>query len=448
MATQSRQSKVSAVEGAGVEMAVVPATGEVVGVTAEDVGSTVDWRQQLAEQLLEKAKTDGVKLVGPDGLLAGITKAVLETALQTELSDHLGYEKGDPAGRGSPNNRNGRTSKTVHTDLGPVRIDVPRDRAGSFEPTIVPKNSRRVGGFDEAIISLYAKGLTTGEIQAHLHDVYGAEISRELVSKVTDAVNDELASWRNRPLDRVYPVVFVDALVVKIRDGAVANRPVYIAVGVSLDGERDVLGMWVGTGGEGAKQWLVYLTELKNRGIADVLIICSDGLKGLGEAIGQVWPQATHQACVVHLVRSTLRYTNRKDWQAITPAMRAIYTAATTADAEARFAEFCETWGTKYPAVQRVWTDAWERFTPFLAYDREIRKVIYTTNMIESLNSRFRQATRRRGHFPNEQAALKVLYLVVRDKKSKGKDIIARINGWKVALNAFALSYGERITNN
>jgi transposase-like protein len=425
-----------------------PATGEVVDVASEDAGSTVEWRQELAEQLLAKAKSDGVKLVGPDGLLAGITKVVLETALQTELSDHLGYDKGDPGGRGSPNSRNGRTSKTVHTDLGPVRIDVPRDRVGSFEPTVVPKNSRRVGGFDEAIISLYAKGLTTGEIQAHLYDVYQAEISRELVSKVTDAVNDELAGWRNRPLDRVYPVVFVDALIVKIRDGAVSNRPVYIAVGVSLEGERDVLGVWVGTGGEGAKQWLVYLSELKNRGIADVLIICSDGLKGIGEAIEQVWPQATHQTCVVHLVRSTLRYTNRKDWQAITPALRAIYTAATAAEAEARFAEFCETWGTKYPAVQRVWQDAWQRFTPFLAYDREIRKVIYTTNMIESLNSRFRQATRRRGHFPNEQAALKVLYLVIRDKKSRGKDIIARINGWKIALNAFALSYGERITNN
>lgn len=446
MATQSKRGP--AVEPAGVPEPDATAQEFVETPASADDQSAVEWRQQLAEQLLAKAQTDGVRLVGPDGLLAGVTKAVLETALQAELSQHLGYEKGDAAGRGAPNQRNGSTPKTVHTDLGPVRIEVPRDRAGSFEPQIVPKNVRRLGGFDEAIVSLYAKGLTTGEIQAHLHDVYGAEVSRELVSKVTDAVNDELAAWRNRPLDRIYPVVFVDAIVVKIRDGAVANRPVYVVVGVSLDGERDVLGMWVGTGGEGAKQWLAYLSELKNRGVQDILVICSDGLKGIGEAIEQVWPLATHQTCVVHLVRSTLRYTNRKDWQAITPAMRAIYTASTVDEAVDRFDEFAETWGAKYPAVVRVWRDAWERFTPFLAYDKEIRRVIYTTNMIESLNSRFRQATRRRGHFPTEQAALKVLYLVVREKNRKGKDIIARINGWKVALNAFALSYGDRITNN
>jgi len=394
----------------------------------------------LVAELVARAQAGGVKLTGEGGLLQQLTKRVLESALEGELTDHLGHEPGERAEGGRDNYRNGHRSKTVITESGPVEIAVPRDRAGSFEPQIVPKNVRRLGGFNEAIISLYAKGLTTGEIQDHLHDVYGAEVSRELVSKATDAVNDELAGWRNRPLDRIYPVVFVDAIVVKIRDGAVANRPVYVVVGVSLDGERDVLGMWVGTGGEGAKQWLAYLTELKNRGVEDILVICSDGLKGIGEAIEQVWPLATHQTCVVHLVRATLRYTNRKDWQAITPAMRAIYTASTVDEAVGRFDEFAETWGAKYPAVVRVWRDAWERFTPFLAYDKEIRRVIYTTNMIESLNSRFRQATRRRGHFPTEQAALKVLYLVIREKNHKGKDIIARINGWKVALNAFALS--------
>lgn len=404
-----------------------------------------DWGQRLADELLAKARTDGVRLVGPDGLLAGITKRVLETALDAELTEHLGYEKGDPAGRGAGNERNGSSRKTVHTDLGPVPLKIPRDRAGTFTPQIVPKNVRRLGGFDEAIISLYAKGLTTGEIQAHLGEVYGTEISRELVSKVTDAVNDELVSWRNRPLDRVYPVCFIDAIVVKIRDGAVANRPVYVAVGVSLDGERDVLGMWVGTGGEGAKQWLAYLSELKNRGVDDVFIVCSDGLKGMPEAIEATWPLASHQTCVVHLVRNTLRYSNRKDWQAITPALRSIYTASTVEEAEAKFDDFQQAWGAKYPAVIRLWRDSWERFIPFLAYDVPIRKVIYTTNMIESLNSRFRQATRRRGHFPTEQAALKVLYLVVRDKRKNGGNITARIPGWRQALNAFALSYGERM---
>jgi putative transposase len=404
------------------------------------------WRQELAEELIARARSEGVQLAGPGGLLTGITKMVLETALETELSDHLGYDRGDPAGRGSPNMRNGHTGKTVHTDAGPVRIAVPRDRAGSFEPLVVPKHARRVGGFDTAILSLYAKGLTTGEIQAHLAEVYGAEVSRELISKVTDAVNEELAAWRNRPLDRVYPVLFVDAIMVKIRDGAVANRPVYIAVGVSLEGERDVLGMWAGTGGEGAKQWLAYLAELKNRGVGDVFIICTDGLKGMGEAIEATWPAAVHQTCVVHLVRHTLRLTGRKDWPAITPGLRAIYTAATAEQAAARFAEFAGRWGGKYPAVIRAWTESWDRFTPFLAFDAEIRTVIYTTNMIESLNARFRQATRRRGHFPTEQAALKVLYLVIRDKRKNGGNITARISGWKKALNALAITYGDRIT--
>jgi putative transposase len=417
-----------------------PVSGELVSVSQE---------QLFAEQLLAQAKADGVKLVGPGGLLSGITRRVLERALETELSDHLGYEKGDPAGRLLPNERNGHSAKTVQTDLGPVRIKVPRDREGSFEPQVVPKHSRRIGGFDEAILSLYAKGLTTGEIQAHLAEVYEADVSRELISKVTDAVVDELNAWRNRPLDRVYPVVFVDALVVKIRDGQVANRPVYVAVGVSLDGERDVLGLWVGTGGEGAKQWLAYLTELKNRGVQDIFIVCSDGLKGMSEAIEATWPAAIHQTCVIHLVRGTLRYTNRKDWQYITPDLRAIYTASTVDDAVDRFDEFTEKWGTKYPAVIRLWREAWPRFIPFLDYDQEIRKVIYSTNMVESLNARFRQATRRRGHFPTEQAALKVLYLVLREKSKSGGNMLAvRLYGWKKALNAFALTFADRINNN
>lgn len=410
--------------------------------------SPVPLEQQMAEQLLAQAKMDGIKLVGPGGLLAGITSRVLQAALETEMSDHLGYDKGDPAGRGAPNSRNGYSEKTVQTDLGPVPVKIPRDRAGEFEPQVIPKHVRRVGGFNEMILSLYAKGLTTGEIQAHLSEIYEANVSRDLVSRVTDAVNEELAAWRNRPLDKIYAVVFIDAIVVKIRDGAVANRPVYVAVGVNLDGERDVLGMWIGNGGEGAKQWLVYLTELKNRGVQDILIVCSDGLKGIGDAIMQAWPQAIHQTCVVHLVRASLRYSSRKDWQNVTPGLRGIYTAATRAEAEERFEEFAERWGTRYPAMIGMWREAWERFCPFLDFDVQIRRVVYTTNMIESLNSRFRQATRRRGHFPTDQAALKVLYLVVKEKRRAGENIIARVMGWRQALNAFAILFADRINNN
>jgi transposase-like protein len=404
--------------------------------------------QRVAEQLLEQARTDGVKLVGPGGLLAGVTRRILESALETEMADHLGYDRGDPAGRGAPNGRNGHSAKTVHTDLGPIPLKIPRDRLGAFEPQIIPKHVRRVSGFNEMILSLYAKGLTTGEIQSHLAEVYDAEVSRDLISKVTDAVNDELVAWRNRPLDRIYAVVFIDAIIVKIRDGQVGNRPVYVAVGISIDGQRDVLGMWVGTGGEGAKQWLVYLTELRNRGVADVLIVCSDGLKGLGEAIESSWPRATHQTCVVHLVRNSLRYSNRKDWQQITPGLRAIYTAPTVEAAQARFDEFTDRWGSKYPAIIKLWQTSWEKFTPFLAYDTEIRKLINTTNMIESLNSRFRQATRRRGHFTTEQAAMKVLYLVVKEKRRSGNNLTARIPAWGQALNALAELYGDRINDN
>lgn len=329
-----------------------------------------------------------------------------------------------------------------------MQLAVPRDRQGSFEPQIVPKHARRVQGFDEAIISLYAKGLTTGEIAAHLAEIYGTQVSRELISKVTDKVNDELAAWQSRPLDRVYPVLFIDAIHVKIRDGQVANRPIYVVLGINCEGERDVLGLWVGTGGEGAKHWMTVLAELRNRGVADVCIVACDGLKGLPEAISEVWPLATVHGCVVHLVRATLRYASKAHWSAITKALRTVYTAPTVDAAEARFGEFEADWGERYPAIIRLWRSSWEQFTPFLAFPSEIRKVIYTTNAVESLNSRFRQATRRRGHFPNEQAALKVLYLVIRSPISNRTNVTGRTTGWKAALNALALFYGERITLN
>jgi transposase-like protein len=403
---------------------------------------------QIAQELLAKARTEGVSLTGPDGLLSQITKTVLESALNAELDEHLGYEKGDPAGRGTGNHRNGRSGKTVHTDVGSVRIDVPRDRKGEFEPQIVPKHARRIDRFDESIISLYAKGLTTGEIQKHLAEIYQVDVSRELISKITDKVVDEMNEWQSRPLERIYPVVLIDAIHVKIRDGRVTNRPIYVAVGVNLAGERDVLGLWVGTGGEGAKHWAGVLAELRNRGVADVMIVCCDGLKGLPEAINDTWPLADVQQCVVHLVRASLKYSSRKYWGQITSELKAIYTAPTVEAAESLFAEFAAEWEPKYPAMVAVWRNSWEQFTPFLKFPVPIRKLVYTTNAIESLNSRFRHVVRRRGHFPNEQAALKSLYLVIRNPLKNRANITGRVSGWKDILNTLVLFYGERITEN
>lgn len=299
---------------------------------------------------------------------------------------------------------NGNTAKTVRTDVGDVRITVPRDRAGSFTPAVVPKHSRRLVGFDDAVLSLYAKGLTTGDIVNHLGDIYGTDVSRDLVSRVTDGVLEQMLEWQNRPLDPIYPVLLIDAIVLKIRDGQVTNRPVYVAMGITVEGERDVLGLWVGpTGGEGAKQWMSMLTELRNRGVADACIVCCDGLKGLPDAIAATWPLATVQTCVVHLVRNSLRYASKADWAKITAGLKTVYTAATLTAAEARFAEFAGTWRAKYPAMIATWERSWSEFVPFLDFPIEIRTLIYTTNGIESLNSRFRQAVRRRGHFPTEQ---------------------------------------------
>ena len=408
-----------------------------------------EFDEDLAEQLVERARTEGLELTGPNGLLTALTRRVLETALETELTEHLGYESGDALGRGSGNNRNGRTPKKMHTDVGQVQIGVPRDRNGTFEPQLIPKHARRLDGFNQAIVSLYAKGMTTGDIQAHLRELYGAEVSRELISKVTDAVVEEMVDWQSRPLDAVYPVMLIDAIFVKIRDGSVANRPIYVAMGINLEGQRDVLGMWVGpTGGEGAKQWLGMLTELRNRGVADVCIVCCDGLKGLPDAIVATWPRATVQTCVVHLVRNSLRFASKADWAQVTRGMKAICTAPTVEAAETEFSAFTERWGERYPAMVGVWERAWPEFVPFLAFPLEIRKLIYTTNAIESLNSRFRRAVRRRGHFPNEQAALKVLYLTVRQRVPGRTNPEGKINGWKSILNALTIHYGDRLAVN
>jgi putative transposase len=402
---------------------------------------------KLADELLGRAQSEGVELLGPDGLLSQVTKAVLERALGEELTEHLGYEKHDPAGRGSGNSRNGSTRKTLLTEAGAVDLAVPRDRVGSFEPKIVRKGQTRLDGFNERIVALYARGMTTRDIRAHLREMYDVEVSPDLISRVTDAVLDELQEWQSRPLDRVYPVVFIDALMVKIRDGVVANRPVYLAIGIDCDGAKQVLGLWVGpTTGESAKFWLSVLSELKSRGVADVCIVCCDGLTGLPDAIGATWPQATVQLCVVHLIRASLRYASRKDWVSLTGDLRPIYTAVDEPSAAVALEIFAERWSARYPAIVKLWRRHWSELVPFLSFPPDVRRVIYTTNLIESINARLRKVTRNRGQFPSEQAALKVLYLAVRNlDEYRRPSVGTRSSSWKQALQAFTIYFEGRI---
>jgi len=385
-------------------------------------------------------------LTGDNGLLTALVRQVLQTGLEVEMTDHLGYERHAAAGRNTGNSRNGSTPKTVTTEIGEVELRVPRDRNASFEPATVRKGQRRLDGLTGNIVSLYAKGMTTGDIQAHLAEIYGTEVSRDTISRITDTIVEDLQAFQSRPLDPVYPVILIDAIVVKIRDGHVANRPIYVAMGVNLHGEREVLGMWVGpTGGEGAKFWGAVLTELRNRGVADTFIVCCDGLKGLPDAIRATWPRAEVQLCVVHLVRSSLRYTSKKDWAAVCRELREIYTAPTVDAATVRFGEFADCWRERYPAMIATWERAWDEFVPFLAFPVELRKLVYTTNAIESLNARFRKAVRHRGHFPTEQAALKILYLVATERRPNRQNPAGKINGWKTILNTLTIHYGDRI---
>jgi putative transposase len=401
--------------------------------------------QQLAQELVERAREQGVSLTGPQGLLKQLTKAVLETALNQEMTEHLGHDKHGPAGNEAGNVRNGSRAKTVLTEAsGQVGIEVPRDRAGTFEPQIVRKRQRRLTGVDEIVLSLYAKGLTTGEISAHFAEIYGASVSKEAISRITDKVLEEMQSWQARPLDEVYAAIFIDAIVVKVRDGQVANRPVYAAIGVTLAGEKDILGLWMGSGGEGAKFWLSVLTDLKNRGVRDVFFVVCDGLKGLPDVVEQAWPQAIVQTCIVHLIRNTFRLASRRDWDALKRDVKPIYTAVNADTARAALDELAERWGAKYAAVIRLWENAWEQFIPFLDYDVEIRTVLCSTNAIESLNARYRRAVKARGHFPTEQAALKCLYLVTRSLDPTGSGRTKWAARWKPALNAFAITFGDR----
>ena len=414
------------------------------GVTKKKAGE-LSAEQQAAVELVRAAKEQGLSLTGPDGLLKQLTKTVLETSLNEEMTEHLGYEKHDPAGAGSGNIRNGTRPKTVLTEAsGPVQIDVPRDRAGTFEPQMVKKRQRRLSGVDEVVLSLYAKGLTTGEISAHFAEIYGASVGKETISRITDKVIEEMNDWTTRPLESTYAAIFIDAIVVKVRDGQVANRPFYAAIGVTLAGERDILGLWAGSGGEGAKFWMAVLTDLKNRGVNDSFFVVCDGLKGLPEVVSNVWPRAIVQTCIIHLIRNTFRLTARQYWDELKRDLRPIYTAVNATAARAAFDDLAGKWGPRYPAVVRLWDNAWEEFIPFLDYDVEIRTVICSTNAIESLNARYRRAIKARGHFPNEQAALKCLYLVTRSLDPTGRGRARWTMRWKPALNAFAITFADR----
>ena len=399
-----------------------------------------------AKELVRLAKEQGLSLTGPGGLLKQFTKNVLETALNEEMTEHLGHEKNRVAeGRDSTNVRNGARPKTVLTGAsGPVELEVPRDRDGTFEPVIVRKRQRRLGEVDEIVLSLYARGLTTGEISAHFEQIYGASVSKETISRITDKVIEEMQSWASRPLDEVYAAIFIDAIVVKVRDGQVANRPVYAAIGVSLAGEKDVLGLWAGTGGEGAKFWMAVLTDLRNRGVKDTFFVVCDGLKGLPEVVGNVWPLTTVQTCIIHLIRNTFRLASRRDWDALKHDVKPIYTAVNADAARAALDELSEKWGNRYTAIIRLWNNAWEEFIPFLDYDVEIRTVLCSTNAIESLNARYRRAVKARGHFPTEQAAMKCLYLVTRSLDPTGRGRARWTMRWKPALNAFAITFADR----
>ncbi|AKA06877.1 transposase [Streptomyces noursei ZPM] len=399
---------------------------------------------EVVERLMDRADTSGTALLGEGGLLTEVTRAVLERALDAEMTEHLGYERHDPAGRGSGNSRNGTSPKTVLTDAGAVTVAVPRDRNGSFEPRLVPKHARRLAGFNEQILSLYARGMSVRDIRSHLAGCYSVEVSPDLISKVTDAVADELAAWQNRPLEAIWPIIYIDALWVKIRSGAVVSKPVYLAVGVDMDGCKDVLGLWVGDGGEGATTWMSVLTELRNRGVEDVCIVACDGLKGLPDAVTATWPKATVQTCVIHLVRASLRLAAKQHHAKLIPELKAIYTEQAAEQALAGFT--ASEWGQCYPAIVRTWQSAWSEFTPYLAFPPEIRKVVYSTNLIESINARLRKVTRNRGHFPSEEAALKVLYLAVRELIApKGRDINHVAAHWKKALNQFSLFFEDRL---
>jgi putative transposase len=435
----------------GISQHRVGAGGEPLGETPAPPSGILDGMpdeirrklpDEVVDELLAGARTEE-EIVGPGGLLSQLTKRLVERALEVELTDHVGYERHQEPPGGSANTRNGSTPKTLITEHGQVGIDAPRDRDGSFSPKIVRKRQRRFEGFDDKILALYSRGLSTRDIEAHIAEVYGVHVGRDLISRVTDAVMDDARAWQQRPLDDVYPVVFLDALVLKIREGGtVQRRACYLAMGVGLDGSRDVLGMWFQET-EGAKFWMQVLSELKHRGVSDILIACVDGLKGFPEAIEAVFPQTTVQTCIVHLIRSSLKYVPRREFADVARDLKPIYTAIDQDAAHQELERFDEKWGKRFPVITQAWLDSWEYVTPFLAFPPQVRRVIYTTNAIEALNRQLRKAVKTKGHFPSEDAARKLLFLAIQNAVPAW----TRTRNWTTALLAFKIHFGDRLPN-
>ena len=394
----------------------------------------------MIDELLAGASTED-EIAGPGGLLAELTKRLVERAMEVELTDHVGYELHQEPPGGAGNTRNGATPKSLICEHGKVGIDAPRDRDGSFAPQIVSKRQRRFQGFDDKILALYSRGLSTRDISAHLEEIYGVNVGRDLISRVTDGVMDDVRDWAKRPLEDIYPIVFLDCMVLKIREGGtVQRRALYLALGVTLEGERDVLGMWFQET-EGAKFWMQVLQDLKTRGVRDILICCVDGLKGFPEAIEAIFPKTTVQTCIVHLIRTSLKYVSRREREQVARDLKPIYTAADADAAQAELELFDEKWGARFPPITQAWLNAWEYVTPFLAFPAEVRRVIYTTNAIEALNRQLRKAIKTKGHFPNEDAARKLVYLATQNAVPQW----TRTRNWTTALLAFKIHFGDRV---
>jgi putative transposase len=401
-------------------------------------------KHAVPEELLSGLLADYKKpedLIGENGLLKQLTKLLVEKALNAELAEHLGHGKNEPVANEAGNTRNGKSRKTLKGEFGELPIEVPRDRHGTFEPQLIPKHQTRWAGFDEKILSLYARGMTVREIQAHLEEMYGTEVSPSLISSITDAVAEEVKAWQSRPLDPIYPIIYLDCIHVKVREGAVRVKAVYLAIGVTMTGEKEVLGLWLAQT-EGAKFWLQVVTELRNRGVQDIFIACVDGLKGFPEAIEAVFPRAAVQLCVVHMVRYSLNYVSWKRRPEVAADLKRIYQSATIDEAEQRLSEFEAKWDDEYLSIGQSWRRNWPRLTPFFDYPPEIRKVIYTTNAIESVNMSLRKLTKNRGSFPSDDALMKLFYLALRNISQKWT---MPIRDWKAALNRFTIQFEERI---
>jgi putative transposase len=432
------RASVSSWEGAGEPPGEPAPPPGILGPMGDDLRRRLP--DELVDELLAGASSEE-EIVGPGGLLGQLTKRLVERAMEVELTDHLGYERHQEPPGGTGNTRNGSTSKTLSTEHGPVQVNTPRDRDGSFEPQIVRKRQRRFEGFDEKILALYGRGLSVRDVQAHLREIYGVEVSAGLISQVTDAVMDDAREWQQRPLEDVYPVLFLDAFVVKIREaGSVQRRACYLALGVGMDGSRDVLGMWF-QATEGAKFWMQVLSELKQRGVRDILICCVDGLKGFPEAIEAIFPETVVQTCIVHLIRTSLKYVPRRQYDQVVKDLKPIYTAINAQEAEHALETFDEKWGAQLPVITQAWRQSWDYVIPFLAYEPEVRRVIYTTNAIEALNRQLRKAVKTKGHFPTEDAARKLLYLAIQNAVPQW----TRTRGWTKALLAFKIQFGDRL---